>query len=86
MHSLVMIDCQLMQIKAAVNVIRSSLKQLCDKMVPQVYSLYPSSEDIDAGIDMQAFIANKVNHLKTSGEYMHVGRDQVSGVCLFTSC
>ena len=71
-----------MQIKAAVNAICSSLKRLCDRMVPQVYSLYPSSEDLDAGIDMQAFIADKVNHLKTSGEYLHVGRDEVSGVCL----
>jgi hypothetical protein len=69
-----------LKIKAAVNAIRSTLKRLCDRMVPQLYSLYPSSEDLDAGIDMQDFIANKVNHLKTSGEYLHVGRDQVSDV------
>ena len=74
-----------MQIKAAVNAIRSTLKRLCDRMVPQVYGLYPSSEDLDAGIDMQAFIANKVTQLKLSGEYLHVGRDEESGVCPLTS-
>ena len=79
-------NCQLIQIKAAVNAVRSSLKQLCDKMVPQVYGLYPSSEDLDAGIDSQEFITNKVNHLKMSGKYMHVGHDPASGICPFTFC
>ena len=55
-------------------------------MVPQAYGLYPSSDDLDAGIDSQLFIATKVNHLKMSGEYMHVGRDPESGVCPFTFC
>jgi hypothetical protein len=75
-----------MQIKAAVNAIRSTLKRLCDRMVPQVYCLYPRSEDLDAGTDMQVFVSNKVKHLTTTGEYMHIGRDQEYGVCLFTSC
>ena len=73
-----------MQIKSAVNTVRSALKRLCDKMVPQVYDLYLSSDDLDSGIDVQEFISDKANHLKTSGEYMHTGRDEVSGVRPFT--
>ena len=55
-------------------------------MVPQAYGLYPSSDDLDAGIDSQVFILNKVTYLKMSGEYMHVGRDPGSGISVFTFC
>ena len=73
-----------MQIKSAVNTVRSALKRLCDKMVLQVYGLYPSLDDLDAGINVQEFISDKANHLKMSGEYMHTGRDEVSGIRPFT--